>query len=320
MSSICLYQIIAKVYDILDVTYFRNKDNSPRTAVLSRIQWNERILDLCTGTATNAINIASRRPGTEITGIDLSDKMLEVGRSKVSKKRISNVALERMDATDLSYGAGTFDVVLISLVLHELEDDLAGRLIREAKRVLKEDGRIIVTEWERPRKASQKVLFAPVAILEPKPYRSFIRKDMYRYFEEYGLKVEEYIHCDYSRVLVLKKEEQNETPSDMRYLEQTKMLDDKYLASLQNKFASCTGAFCEYGVGVEDFRDPKVEWDGEDTYIQKTGINQDFGVYNNPDDMLLEHHQQIGVLKRFTYRYLGRHLMNRNIRKVRERG
>ena len=150
MSSIGLYQVIAKVYDILDVTYFRNKDNSPRTAVLSRIQGNERILDLCTGTATNAINIASRRPGTEITGIDLSDKMLEVGRSKIRKTGISNVALERMDATDLSYGAGTFDVVLISLVLHELEDDLAGRLIREAKRVLKEDGRIIVTEWERP--------------------------------------------------------------------------------------------------------------------------------------------------------------------------
>jgi hypothetical protein len=98
------------------------------------------------------------------------------------------------------------------------------------------------------------------------------------------------------------------------------ILDDKYLASLQNKFASCTGAFCEYGVGVEDFRDPKVEWDGEDTYIQKTGINQDFGVYNNPDDMLLEHHQQIGLVKRFIYRHLGRHLMNRNIRKVRERG
>ena len=61
--------------------------------------------------------------------------------------------------------------------------------------------------------------------LGAKPYRSFIRKDIYRYFEEYGLKVEEYIHCDYSRVLVLKKEEQNETPSDMRYLEQTKMLE-----------------------------------------------------------------------------------------------
>ena len=446
MSSIGLYQVIAKVYDILDVTYFRNRENSPRTAVLSRIQGNERILDLCTGTATNAINIASRRPGTEITGIDLSDKMLEVGRSKIRKTGISNVALERMDATDLSYGAGMFDVVLISLVLHELEDDLAGKLIREAKRVLKDDGRIIVTEWERPRKASQRVLFAPVAMLEPKPYRTFIRTDMYRYFEDRGLKVDEYIHCNYSRVLVLKKEEQNEEPSDARYLEQTKMLDygdesigqlvrergwrklpvydrigavysfvkdeilfgynldddlpasfvlkdgygqcntkgtlfmallracdipcrvhaftidkklqhgamtgfvyrnapknifhswvevlyegrwvnleglildDKYLASLQNKFASCTGAFCEYGVGVEDFRDPKVEWDGEDTYIQKTGINQDFGVYNNPDDMLLEHHQQIGVVKRFIYRHLGRHLMNRNIRKVRERG
>lgn len=62
-----------------------------------------------------------------------------------------------------------------------------------------------MTEWERPSKSSRRVLFAPVALLEPKPYKSFIKKDMYSYFEAYGLRVDEYVHCDYSRVLVLRK-------------------------------------------------------------------------------------------------------------------
>ena len=207
MDSAVFYKVIAKVYDLLDVTYFRNKERSPRRAVLNRIGEDDKILDLCTGTATNAINIGKSRPGADITGVDLSERMLDVGRAKVRKSGIANVTLERMDATDLVFGKGTFDVVLISLVLHELEDDLAGKLIREAVRVLKDDGRIIVTEWERPRGCVERMLFAPVALMEPKPYRTFIKADMYRYFEDYGLNIDEYVHCDYSRVLVLSKKE-----------------------------------------------------------------------------------------------------------------
>ena len=208
MSSTALYQVISKVYDLLDVTYFRNKEHSPRTTVLDRIGGEDYVLDLCTGTATNAINISKAKPSTEITGIDLSDKMLEVGKAKVKKAHLPNVTLRQMDATALEFKANSFDTVLISLVLHELDEDLAGRLIREAKRVLKDNGRIIVTEWERPAKSLRRVLFAPVALLEPKPYRSFIRKDMYSYFAAHGLCVKEYVHCDYSRVLVLSKMEE----------------------------------------------------------------------------------------------------------------
>ena len=310
MSSIALYQAISKVYDLLDITYFRNKAHSPRKAVLERIGDEDHVLDLCTGTATNAINIAKAKPSTEITGIDLSDKMLEVGKAKVKKALLPNVSLKQMDATALEFKAASFDTVLISLVLHELDEELTGRLILEAKRVLKDNGRIIVTEWEKPEKSLRRALFAPVALLEPKPYRSFIKKDMYKFFAAFGLRVEEYVHCDYSRVMVLSKGEAEP------YLEATQMVDYAD-ASLQKKFPECTGSFCEYGVGVKDFRAPVIDWNGNDTYIQIEGINQDFGVYNNPDEMLLEHHQETGAVKGFIYRHLGRHLMNRNVRKIR---
>ena len=45
--------------------------------------------------------------------------------------------------------------------------------------------------------------------------------------------------------------------------------------------------------------------------------DRDFGVYDSPDDLLKEHHQEMSVIKVFLYRNLGRHLMNRNVNKIR---
>lgn len=95
------------------------------------------------------------------------------------------------------------------------------------------------------------------------------------------------------------------------------ILDKKYLEKLQEINSSCTGAFCGYGVAVTDFRNPVIDFNRNNTYIQSEGINQDFGVYDSPDDMLKEHHQEISAVKGFIYRSLGRHLMNQNVKKIR---
>lgn len=95
------------------------------------------------------------------------------------------------------------------------------------------------------------------------------------------------------------------------------ILDSEYLTKLQQINSACTGAFCGYGVAVNDFKNPVIEWNANNTYIQSEGINQDFGIYNSPDELLKEHHQEMSALKSFLYRNLGRHLMNRNVRKIR---
>ena len=97
------------------------------------------------------------------------------------------------------------------------------------------------------------------------------------------------------------------------------ILDKTYIKKLQEQNSECTGAFCGYGVAVKDFRNLIIEFDRNNTYIQSEGINQDFGVYDCPDELLKEHHQEISAFKAFAYRHIGRHLMNRNIRKIRER-
>ena len=95
------------------------------------------------------------------------------------------------------------------------------------------------------------------------------------------------------------------------------ILDKRYLGKLQARFKDCNGAFCGYGVAVKDFKNPVIDWNVNNTYIQSEGISQDFGIYDCPDDLLKEHHQEMSVFKAFLYRNLGRHLMNRNIREIR---
>ena len=95
------------------------------------------------------------------------------------------------------------------------------------------------------------------------------------------------------------------------------ILDTMYLNKLQEMNGNCAGAFCGYGVAVKDFKNPIIDFDRNNTYIQSEGINQDFGVYDSPDDLLKEHHQEMSVIKVFLYRNLGRHLMNRNVNKIR---
>lgn len=95
------------------------------------------------------------------------------------------------------------------------------------------------------------------------------------------------------------------------------ILDKLYLEKLQKINSNCTGAFCGYGVAVKDFRNPVIDFNRNNTYIQSEGINQDFGVYDCPDDLLKEHHQEMSPVKAFVYRNLGRHLMNHNVNRIR---
>ncbi|MGL5086007.1 MAG: transglutaminase-like domain-containing protein [Clostridium sp.] len=105
--------------------------------------------------------------------------------------------------------------------------------------------------------------------------------------------------------------------NDIWYELEAFILDKKYLNKLQKLNNDCDGIFCGFGVAVKDFQNPTIEWNVNNTYIQSEGINQDFGVYDSPDKLLKEHHQELSKLKMFSYRNFGRHLMNYNVNKIR---
>ena len=205
MNSKLFYKVMSRFYDLLDVIYFRKYETSPRKVVFDTIGKKDNVLDLCTGTATNAIAIAKKNPNAKIVGVDLSKDMLVVAREKVNKENLANVRLYRMDATQMNFKDESFDKVLLSLVLHETDEELAKKIIKEAMRVMKPDGELVVTEWERSDNFIKKILFIPIEILEPKPYKTFVTKDHKKYFKEFGLEQVECKHCDYSKVMRLKK-------------------------------------------------------------------------------------------------------------------
>ncbi len=206
MSSGVVYKTIANVYDLLEVTYFKDKKTSPRNAVVNLLDEEDvKILDICSGTGANAINIAKKNSRSKIVGIDLSKKMLALAKQKIDKENLQNIRLYKMDATKTKFQEDTFDVVVISLVLHEVNDIIRGQILNEAKRVLKKDGKIIVVEWWESDKASEKIPFAPIKLMEPNGFREFLKLDMDKYFDQFDLYINDVIECPYTRVYEIRK-------------------------------------------------------------------------------------------------------------------
>ncbi len=206
MESLLFYKVMSKTYDILDIIYFKNKDSNPRKALCQYInQQDIKILDICTGTATNVITVANHKRDAKIVGIDISKEMLSIASKKVKKTGLENIKLYQMDATNTEFKNNTFDVVLISLVLHEVPEELAEKILLEAKRVLKPEGRLLVMEWEEPQSLWKRILFYIIRKLEPKGFEQFLQMDIRLYFEKLGLQIMDMKHCDYTKVINMKK-------------------------------------------------------------------------------------------------------------------
>lgn len=97
------------------------------------------------------------------------------------------------------------------------------------------------------------------------------------------------------------------------------ILDQAYLASVQKRESNLEGPFKGYAIATTCLMKPEVQWKGKSTYIQKEGIHDDFGVFNNPDEFYLKHGTNLSGIKRLLYRIFFRHLMNWNVNRIRGR-
>lgn len=93
------------------------------------------------------------------------------------------------------------------------------------------------------------------------------------------------------------------------------ILDDAVLSALQTAFPD-RDSICAYGAGTDNLHAPAVGWSGRDTYIQKTGINANFGTFDSPDAFYAKHRQLRGI-KGLLYRFVIRHWMNARVVRLR---
>lgn len=99
------------------------------------------VLDTGCGTGTALHEYAAA--GCEIHGVDVSAAMLERARGRLG----SDADLRLADATDLPYADDAFDRVVASMMLHEVPASSRPALLAELGRVVKPEGRIVITDF-----------------------------------------------------------------------------------------------------------------------------------------------------------------------------
>src|SRR3990172_3394335 len=121
---------LTPVYDPLIRWTMRESTFKPRLVQAARIAPGHRVLDLGCGTATLTILIKQMHPESEVTGLDIDARILDVAREKISRAGL-DITLDQGPATALSYPDDSFDRILSSLVIRHLEevgDNIAGML------------------------------------------------------------------------------------------------------------------------------------------------------------------------------------------------
>ncbi len=143
-----LFTRVAGRYDLLNRTLTFGIDVSWRRRALKLLDAPTRVLDLATGTADLAIGIARRFPSAQVTGVDLTPAMLEIGRRKVAAADCTaRIELFEGNAQALSFADASFDVVTCAFGFRNFPDKALA--LAEAARVLRPGGTLLVLELFR---------------------------------------------------------------------------------------------------------------------------------------------------------------------------
>ena len=146
-----MFNRISPKYDALNHLLSFNIDKVWRRKTAKAVAKHhpKTILDLATGTADLAIALAKYNSQAHIIGMDISEKMLEIGKGKVAKKSLEDqIELHIGDAAVLPFEDNHFDAVTIAFGVRNFEDLRKG--LFEISRVLKPNGQAVILEFSMP--------------------------------------------------------------------------------------------------------------------------------------------------------------------------
>ena len=144
-----MFDNIAGSYDLLNHTLSLGMDNIWRKIAIKKLNNNPAtILDIATGTGDFAIS-ASKYTNATITGIDISQGMLDVGVDKIAKKGLTNrIQLQLADSENLPFQDNSYDAITAGFGVRNFENLSKGLL--EMYRTLKPGGIVAILEPSEP--------------------------------------------------------------------------------------------------------------------------------------------------------------------------
>lgn len=151
---------LARMFNVISDKYDRFNDimtwglarSWRRTSLLSLKQYNpKQILDIAAGTADMCIKSYKFLNPDHVTGVDISDQMLDMGRVKVAKAGLTDkINLEVQDVSAMTFADASFDAATIAFGIRNFEKlDLS---LKQINRVLKPGGHLLILEMNEPEK------------------------------------------------------------------------------------------------------------------------------------------------------------------------
>lgn len=154
-----MFDAVAPKYDFLNqlLSLGIHKGWRKKAINLLKAQQPKTILDIATGTADLAIEAMRLNP-EKVTGVDISEGMLKLGKEKITKLGLQNkIELQLGDSENLPFADNSFDAVTVGFGVRNFENLEKG--LRDMQRVLKPGGMMIVLEFSKPRYFPVKQLY-----------------------------------------------------------------------------------------------------------------------------------------------------------------
>lgn len=154
-----MFNSIAFKYDFLNRFLSFGIDISWRKKAIRQLKAlkPQNVLDVATGTGDVAIMTYKLLAPKHITGIDISEGMLQVGRQKIEKAGLQQfINLQTGDSETINFPDNSFDAITVAFGVRNFENLEKG--LTEMYRVLKPGGKLVVLEFSRPKRGAFRVL------------------------------------------------------------------------------------------------------------------------------------------------------------------
>ena len=143
-----LFDRIAGTYDGLNHGLSLNIDRYWRRKTVQRMPFAKHVLDVAIGTADLTIEMIRRGKAEQVTGLDLSDRMMDIGKLKVESLKLKEVNFVHGNAQAMPFADNTFDGVTCAFGCRNFQNLDEG--LKEMYRVVKPGGQVTILEFSYP--------------------------------------------------------------------------------------------------------------------------------------------------------------------------